>query len=137
MSRVENGIAKMLREGEERQDKREVRKVAKVKKVAKPEAEEADEAPKTKKAKGNGKATAKPEKAEKKASKKKSDEETRGPQEVPEGHVSVAMLADEAEITAQSARVKLRASDIERPEGRWVWADGSKALKKAREILGL
>jgi hypothetical protein len=136
MGKIANEIAKALQDGEERQEKREVRKVAKVKKVAKPEAEEADEAPAPKK--GKGKASAKPEKAEKKAAKKNGNGgANRGPQEVPEGHISVAQLADEAEITAQSARVKLRASEIERPEGRWVWPEGSKALKKAREILGL
>jgi hypothetical protein len=62
---------------------------------------------------------------------------TRGQQEVPEGMVSVAQLAEEAEITPQSARVKLRASDIERPEGRWLWKAGSKQLREARKILGL
>jgi hypothetical protein len=61
----------------------------------------------------------------------------RGPQEVPEGHTSVAQLAEEAEITPQSARVKLRTSEVERPEGRWVWKNGSSALKAARKILGL
>lgn len=139
MSKVANGIAKMLQDGEERQDKREVRKVAK--KVKKVEAEEAEEtvAP----AKKGGKTVKKAVKAEKaektngKSAKKSESGESRGPQEVPEGHISVAQLADEAEITAQSARVKLRASEIERPEGRWVWPEGSKALKKAREILGL
>ena len=61
----------------------------------------------------------------------------RGPQEVPEGMVSVAQLAEEAEITPQSARVKLRASEVERPEGRWLWKAGSSALKAARKVLGL
>lgn len=61
----------------------------------------------------------------------------RGPQEVPEGMVSVAELAEEAEITPQSARVKLRASDVDRPEGRWLWKKGSSSLKAARKVLGL
>lgn len=61
----------------------------------------------------------------------------RGPQEVPEGMVSVGQLAEEAGIEAQSARVKLRASEIERPEGRWLWKAGSSALKAARKVLGL
>jgi hypothetical protein len=47
------------------------------------------------------------------------------------------MLAEEAEIAAQSARVKLRASDIDRPEGRWLWKKGSQSLKQARKVLGL
>jgi hypothetical protein len=47
------------------------------------------------------------------------------------------MLAEEAEIAPQSARVKLRASDIDRPEGRWLWKKGSQALKQARKVLGL
>lgn len=61
----------------------------------------------------------------------------RGPQEVPDGFVSVAQLAEEAEITPQSARVKLRTSEIARPEGRWLWKSGSKDLKEARKVLGL
>lgn len=61
----------------------------------------------------------------------------RGPQEVPEGFVSVAQLAEEAEITPQSARVKLRTSEIARPEGRWLWKKGSSQLKEARKVLGL
>lgn len=61
----------------------------------------------------------------------------RGPREVPEGMISVGMLAEEAGIEAQSARVKLRASDIERPEGSWLWKAGSSGLKAARKVLGL
>jgi len=61
----------------------------------------------------------------------------RGPQEVPDGFVSVAQLAEEAEITPQSARVKLRSSEVERPEGRWLWKNGSSQLKAARKVLGL
>lgn len=61
----------------------------------------------------------------------------RGPQDVPDGMVSVAQLAEEAEITPQSARVKLRASEVDRPEGRWLWKAGSSALKAARKVLGL
>jgi ABC-type Na+ efflux pump permease subunit len=132
VGRIENQIGHLFEEAE----KREVRKVAKVKKVAKPEAEEAEEAPKSKKAKGNGKVSAKPDKSEKKGKAEKASP-NRGPQEVPEGYVGIAELASEAEITAQSARVKLRSSDIERPDGRWLWPAGSKGLKKAREILGL
>ena len=88
--------------------KREVKKVAKVKKVVKKAAK-----------KGNGGGA------------------PRGPQEVPEGFVSVAQLAQEAEIAGQSARVKLRASDVKRPEGRWLWKKGSSDLKAARKVLGL
>jgi hypothetical protein len=61
----------------------------------------------------------------------------RGPQEVPDGYISVAQLAEEAEITPQSARVKLRTSEISRPEGRWLWKKGSSQLKEARKVLGL
>lgn len=127
MGKIQNQIGKFFEDAE----RKEVRKVAKVKKVAKPEAEEAEEAPKSKKAKKGAKVEVKGK------TKAKSNGDSKGPQEVPEGHVSIAMLADEAEITAQSARVKLRGSDIERPEGRWVWPEGSKGLKKAREVLGL
>lgn len=134
MGRIANQIGKFFEDAE----KKEVRKVAKVKKVKADAVAEETEAPaKGKKAKGNGKVAAKPEKAEKKSAAKKESGGNRGPQEVPEGHVSVAQLADEAEITAQSARVKLRGSDIDRPEGRWVWPEGSKGLKEARKILGI
>lgn len=133
MGKIQNQIGKFFEDAE----RKEVRKVAKVKKVSKPEAEEAEEAPKGKKAKKGGKVEAKVEAKSNGKAKAKSTGSPKGPQEVPEGHVSIAMLADEAEITAQSARVKLRGSDIERPEGRWVWPEGSKGLKKARELLGL
>lgn len=125
-------LAKALEQ--ENEEPKEVRKVAKVKKVGKAEAEEKDTKAK-KAAKSNGKAEAK----EAKGNGKGKPEAKKGgrTQEVPEGHTSVADLAKEAGITPQSARVKLRGSDIERPEGRWVWEDGSKGLKKAREILGL
>jgi hypothetical protein len=73
----------------------------------------------------------------KKVAKKAGNGAGRGPQETPEGFVSVAELAAEAEITPQSARVKLRTSDVERPEGRWLWKSGSSALKAARKVLGL
>ena len=76
-------------------------------------------------------------KQEKTSKKESSNGAGRGPQEVPDGYVSVAMLAEEAEIAAQSARVKLRASDIDRPEGRWLWKKGSQSLKQARKVLGL
>ena len=51
--------------------------------------------------------------------------------------VTLAQLAEEAEIAPQSARVKLREAGVERPEGRWVWPVGSKALKEARKTVGL
>lgn len=73
----------------------------------------------------------------KKVSKKGNGGAPRGPQEVPEGMVSIAELAEEAEITPQSARVKLRTSEVERPEGRWLWKKGSSSLKEARKVLGL
>jgi len=78
-------------------------------------------------------------KVEKGAKKAKSNghEKESTPREAPEGMVSVAELAEEAGIGAQSARVKLRASEIERPEGRWLWKVGSKDLKAARKVLGL
>ena len=82
------------------------------------------------------KSSSKPEKASKKES-TNGGGSGRGPQEVPDGFVSVGMLAEEAEIAPQSARVKLRASDIDRPEGRWLWKKGSQALKQARKVLGL
>lgn len=127
-------IKRVLAKGEDEDTPaNEVRKVAKVKKVAK--GDESEKEVKGKKVKANGKSETKAAGKEEKSAKKKGG--NRGPQEVPEGHVSVAELAEEAEITAQSARVKLRSSEVERPEGRWIWKEGSKELKKAREVLGL
>lgn len=55
-----------------------------------------------------------------------------------EGFVTIGELAEEAEIEPQSARVKLREAELERPEGgRWRWKEGSKALKAARKAVGL
>lgn len=71
------------------------------------------------------------------AAKQKNGGAPRGPQEVPDGMISIAQLAEEAEITPQSARVKLRSSDVNRPEGRWLWKKGSGDLKAARKVLGL
>lgn len=84
-----------------------------------------DEAPaKSKKGKAKGKA--------KKATQAESEDDD------DEGFVTVETLAEEAEINAQSARVKLREAELEKPEGgRWRWKDGSKALKSARKALGL
>jgi hypothetical protein len=90
------------------------------KKVAKKvkKASEEDESPKgKKKAKTNGKAS------------KSAESE--------EGLITVADLAAEAEISPQSVRVKLRAAELDRGEGRWKWEEGSKALKEARKVLGL
>ena len=84
------------------------------------EAEEAEEEnPKSKK------------KAKKKAKSKGDDEDD-------SGYVTIQDLAEEAGIEAQSARVKLRESDLDKPEGgRWRWKDGSKDLKSVRKVLGL
>lgn len=54
-----------------------------------------------------------------------------------EGIVTILDLATEAKITTQAVRVKLRASDIDRGEGRWRFEEGSKRLKEARKLLGL
>lgn len=82
------------------------------------DSEEEDEAPKSKKGKAKSKAKA------------KSDDD--------DGYVTIADLAEEAEIEAQSARVKLRESELGKPEGgRWRWKEGSKDLKAARKVLGL
>lgn len=84
-----------------------------------------DEAPKSKKAKKGGK-----DKKAKKKAKSEDDED--------DGKVSIEDLAEEAGINAQSARVKLREAEMEKPDGgRWRWPDGSKGLKQARKALGL
>lgn len=88
------------------------------------EDEDEDEAPKSKKGKGKSKDKGKSKK------KAKSDDD--------EGYVTVEDLAEEAEINAQSARVKLRDAELEKPEGgRWRWKEGSKGLKEARKAIGL
>jgi hypothetical protein len=94
------------------------------------EDEEEDEAPKSK---SKGKKAAKPAKGKAAKSAKKSKKS-----EDDEGFVTLQDLASEAEIEPQSARVKLRDSDLEKPEGgRWRWKEGSKDLKAARKALGL
>lgn len=60
-----------------------------------------------------------------------------GKPESEDGLITVAQLAEEADISPQSARVKLRAAELDRGEGRWKWEPGSKALKAARKVLGL
>lgn len=82
-----------------------------------------------KKGKGKGKnkkVTKTSKKVSKKAAKSKGDGNT----------VSLAELANDAGISGQKARQKLRAAGIEREEGsRWAWAKGSKALKAAQKAL--
>lgn len=52
--------------------------------------------------------------------------------------VTLADIADEAGISSQQARQKLRNAEIERPDGkRWGWSPKSKALTQARKALGL
>lgn len=78
---------------------------------------------KARKKKGKG---AKKVGAKKKAAKSNSD------------GITLKELADEAGISGQSARKKLRDAGIEREEGgRWAWKEGSKALKAARKAIGL
>lgn len=73
------------------------------------------------------KAAAKPEPAPKKktASKKAED-----------GTITLKDLAKEAKLEPHIARRQLRKAGIPN-EGRWTWADGTPALRKAREALGL
>lgn len=101
--------------GKPKPKSKEVKKVAK--KVKKAEAAEETSKAK-KKAKSNGKTNGHAEKSD-------------------DGLITIADLAAEAEISPQSARVKLRAAELDRGEGRWKWEEGSKALKAARKVLGL
>jgi hypothetical protein len=102
---------------------------------------EAPGKPKTKGAKKVAKKVKKTEaeQAEAPKGKKKVAEKTNGKSNHGEsdGLITVAQLAEEAEISPQSARVKLRAAELDRGEGRWKWEPGSKALKAARKVLGL
>lgn len=90
----------------------------KLKVAKKVKKEEAAEPAKGKKS--TAKASAKPSKA------KDSD-----------GKVTLAQLAAEAGISGAAARRKVRATEIERGDGRWEWAEGSKALRTVKEALGL
>lgn len=91
--------------------------------------------------KGARKVAKKVEKVTKKVAKKvvknNGATEKKSPKEVDENVVTLAQLAEEAKIAPQSARVKLREAEVPRPEGRWQWAVGSKALKEARKTIGL
>lgn len=52
--------------------------------------------------------------------------------------VTLAELADEANISTQQARQKLRAAGIEREDGkRWSWTPRAKALTAVKKALGL
>ena len=87
----------------------------------------------------------------KKASKKKTTKKTTAKKKAPakkkggkkakasaDGGITLKALAEEAGISGQAARQKLRAAGIEREEGsRWSWKEGSKALKAAKKALGL
>ena len=77
--------------------------------------------------------------AKKKAAKKvtkKTAKKTARKQKKVEG-TTLKQLADEAGISGQKARQKLRAAGIEREKGgRWVFAN-AKTLKAARKALGL
>src|SRR3954470_22016876 len=81
------------------------------------------------------KADAKP--AAKEAKGKKELPEGFGPRAVPDGHTGLAAICEEMKLKPTVARRKLRAAEVEKPEGQhgWYWKDGSKDLKKIREIL--
>ncbi len=51
--------------------------------------------------------------------------------------VTLADLAKEAKSSGAAARRKIRASELDRGDGRWAWEPGSKQLKTARSALGL
>lgn len=110
--------------GEAASTKRKVKKVAK--KVAKTETTEETT---SKKNKSKGKT------AEASTTKSNGAKRTRT-EHVEEGMVSLRQLAEEAGIAPPVARAKLRASDIDRGDGRWKFEEGSKRLKEARKILG-
>ena len=88
--------------------------------------------PKPKVKKGVKKVAKKVEKTAKKAEKKSNGTA----KSADDNLVTLASLAEEAEITPASARKKLRGAELENP-GRWAWPEGSKGLKEAKKILGL
>ena len=73
-----------------------------------------------------------PAKAEKAAPEKKAKKAA----PAADGAVTLKDLAKEAKLEAHIARRQLRKAGIPN-EGRWSWEDGTPALRKAREALGL
>ena len=53
-----------------------------------------------------------------------------------DGTITLKDLAKEAKLEPHIARRQLRKAGIPN-EGRWTWTDGTPALRKAREALGL
>lgn len=97
--------------------------------------------PKPKKVKKVAKKVSKKAKSDetdaKPAKAKAKNGKSNGHTESEDGLITVAELAEEAGISPQSARVKLRAAELDRGEGRWKWEPNSKGLKSARKVLGL
>lgn len=90
------------------------------------------------KATENGEDTKVKEKASKKKVSKSKVKREATQSDDDDGLITIAELAEEAEITAQSARIKLREAGCTKPEGgRWKFKPGSKPLKEARKILGV
>ena len=68
--------------------------------------------------------------AEKKEVKEKAVKESKG------DVLSLAELCQELELDPKNARIKLRKSEIEKPEGgRWEWPLGSKEAERVRDVL--
>lgn len=89
-----------------------------------------------KKGKKKTKKVSKKASAKRTSSKKKGAKKKARSSEV-EG-VTLAELAEEADVSPQKARQKLREAGIEREKGsRWAFPEKSKALKAARKALGL
>ena len=96
-------------------------------------------AKKTSKKKGSAKKSATKRTGKKSTAKKKTGKKSEGKKSKSSSdEITLTELADEAKISGQKARQKLRAAGIEREDGkRWSWSKSSKALKAARKALGL
>jgi hypothetical protein len=95
-------------------------------------------ATKKKSRKASSKKKVSKKKVSKKAAKGAAKEKTARKSKAPVDGVTLKALADEAGITGQKARAKLRAAGIGREKGsRWVFGEKSKELKAARTALGL
>lgn len=76
--------------------------------------------------------------APKKSKKVKAPAPKRTRTETPqEGFVTLRQLAQEANLAPPIVRAKLRASTVDRGDGRWKFEEGSKRLKEARQALGI
>lgn len=78
-----------------------------------------------------------PKKTAKKAKAADAPKGVFGPRATPEGHTGITALAEELGTTPAILRRRLRASEIQKPEGQtgWYWKDGSRELANVKKAL--